>query len=133
LTESSISRELNKAFVGFLGPSFGVSRQLCPGLATGHWGCGAFHGDRRLKALIQIMAAVEAKRRPITYYTFEDEMVSEHIRNLVEILSRSPQKPTVGDVWRYIMEFITRHSRRRGDVESITIELYQHIATRCMS
>ncbi len=28
---------------------------------TGHWGCGAFGGDREIKALIQMMAAAQVK------------------------------------------------------------------------
>jgi Poly (ADP-ribose) glycohydrolase (PARG) len=132
LTERSISRELTKAFLGFQGPSLGAGRQLCPGLATGSGGCGAFRGDRRLNALIQIMAAAEAGRRPITYYTSGDELISEHISNLLNIMSRSPHKPTVGDIWNCIMDFIGRLPRKRADIESITVELYQHIAQTCM-
>ena len=38
---------------------------------AGHWGGGAFQGDRQLKAVLQLMAAAVTKR-PLLYYTFED-------------------------------------------------------------
>ena len=44
-----VRRELKKAFVGFAS-----GEQQPPPVATGQWGCGAFGGDRELKALIQV-------------------------------------------------------------------------------
>ena len=29
------------------------------GIATGHWGCGAFGGNKELKAILQLLAASE--------------------------------------------------------------------------
>jgi len=63
---NNIVREVNKAFVAFCAKN----EPLIP-IATGtrswmtwnwllwegNWGCGAFHGDLQLKAVIQIMAA----------------------------------------------------------------------------
>ncbi|KAK2944490.1 putative poly glycohydrolase family protein [Blattamonas nauphoetae] len=58
--------ELNKAFSGFSfvsspPPSASSSEQPAkrPSLSTGHWGCGAFNGNRVLKILIEWLAASE--------------------------------------------------------------------------
>ncbi|KAL4631778.1 hypothetical protein ACB092_04G002800 [Castanea dentata] len=40
------------------------------GIVTGNWGCGAFGGDPELKTIIQWLAASQALRPFISYYTF---------------------------------------------------------------
>eukprot|EP01128_Nolandella_sp_AFSM9_P009774 TRINITY_DN640_c4_g1_i2.p1 TRINITY_DN640_c4_g1~~TRINITY_DN640_c4_g1_i2.p1 ORF type:complete len:517 (-),score=93.29 TRINITY_DN640_c4_g1_i2:76-1626(-) len=52
--EPSLLRDLNKAYVGFSCETYGKA------IATGHWGCGAFGGDKILKACVQLMAAGES-------------------------------------------------------------------------
>ena len=46
-TQKNITRELIKAYIGF------HTQDLSPSgafpIVTGHWGCGAFNGDRQLK------------------------------------------------------------------------------------
>lgn len=44
-----INRELIKAYASFLP----LSREpnYAFGIATGNWGCGAFHGDKQLKGI----------------------------------------------------------------------------------
>ena len=52
-----ILREMNKAYCAF------YSTETHPvKIATGHWGCGAFGGDRELKAIIQLMAASQVRK-----------------------------------------------------------------------
>ena len=51
-------------------------------VATGHWGCGAFGGDRELKFLIQLCAASYAGRRAVTYCTFGDVAFTDRCRAL---------------------------------------------------
>ena len=58
LREYVLLRELNKAYCGFV--SMGTEQVT---IATGHWGCGAFGGNKYVKSLIQIMAACEANKR----------------------------------------------------------------------
>ena len=58
LRESVLLRELNKAFCGF--NSLGKDQVA---IATGHWGCGAFGGNKCIKGVIQLMAASEANKR----------------------------------------------------------------------
>ena len=47
-------------------------------VATGNWGCGAFGGDVRLKALLQLMAAAVAGR-DVVYFTFTDRELQEDL------------------------------------------------------
>lgn len=63
-----INRELHKAYVAF---STGDERPI----STGHWGGGAFNGDKKLKAVIQIMAAGMAGKE--LHYCLWDDMAEE--------------------------------------------------------
>ncbi|KAH7387892.1 hypothetical protein KP509_16G047300 [Ceratopteris richardii] len=40
------------------------------GIATGNWGCGAFGGDMELKSILQWIAASQAGRPFLTYFSF---------------------------------------------------------------
>ncbi|CAF4859756.1 unnamed protein product [Rotaria sp. Silwood1] len=44
-----VERELLKAYTGFRPIGQGLEYEF--GIATGNWGCGAFHGDRQLKGI----------------------------------------------------------------------------------
>lgn len=65
--EELMLRELNKAYVGYYHPL----STPAPGVATGNWGCGAFGGDAKLKAMLQLMVCCVLSR-PLVYYTFGD-------------------------------------------------------------
>ncbi|KAL3642181.1 hypothetical protein CASFOL_012996 [Castilleja foliolosa] len=70
----SLVREANKAFCGFrLNPN--VEDEM--GVATGNWGCGVFGGDVEVKVVIQWLAASEAKRAFVLYYTFGLEVLEK--------------------------------------------------------
>ncbi|MGH0188751.1 UNVERIFIED_CONTAM: hypothetical protein FKN15_031274 [Acipenser sinensis] len=86
----NLDRELNKAYCGFE-PRVQAQRYLP--VATGNWGCGAFNGDIKLKALIQIMAASKASR-DIVYFTFGNEELVQEIWNVHNFLQK--QHFTVG-------------------------------------
>jgi hypothetical protein len=84
-SSGAIERELNKAYVGFLGardgaldgePIGAVAAAPLPPIVTGNWGCGAFGGDLQLKAMIQWMAASLAGRVCVHYLTFGDERLA---------------------------------------------------------
>ncbi|XP_016366040.1 poly(ADP-ribose) glycohydrolase-like [Sinocyclocheilus rhinocerous] len=85
-TKENIKRELNKAFVGFHG-------DVKTAIATGNWGCGAFNGDPKLKALIQLMAAAVAGR-DMAYFTAGNKELAKEIQRMHEILTIN--KVTVG-------------------------------------
>jgi len=122
LLEHSLSRELSKAYCGFRGD--GDTR--CA-VATGNWGCGAFGGDVRLKALLQLMAAAEAER-PVCYFTFGDHDLCRDIYQLWE--SASSANCTVGNLWAYILE-AAEHMCAKKDCRSG--DIYRHIIARCTS
>lgn len=82
-------RELDKALVGY-GPWLATP---APGVATGNWGCGAFGGDKRLKALLQLMACC-VTGRPLVYYTFGDRPLARDLLEVFRFLRR--EKITVG-------------------------------------
>jgi poly(ADP-ribose) glycohydrolase len=94
LTERNLRRELNKAFCGFY-RNDNDTRELSA-VATGNWGCGAFGGDHRLKALLQLMAAAQA-RRSVYYFTFGDHALCRDIYQ-VHAAARSSGF-TVGRLW----------------------------------
>ncbi|KAJ3285479.1 hypothetical protein HK104_009468 [Borealophlyctis nickersoniae] len=74
-------RELNKAYVGFVPSSASCfdDEEHPPAIATGNWGCGAFHGDPELKSLIQLMSAAVAGR-DLVYFTFGDETLARELK-----------------------------------------------------
>ncbi|XP_066474841.1 poly(ADP-ribose) glycohydrolase isoform X2 [Tiliqua scincoides] len=101
-----IRRELNKAYCGFSRP--GVPLHHLSAVATGNWGCGAFGGDPRLKALIQILAAAEAGR-DVVYFTFGDAELMRDIYSMHTFLVEKGQ--TVGDVYRLLLRYYNEECR----------------------
>ncbi|XP_074089242.1 poly(ADP-ribose) glycohydrolase [Macrotis lagotis] len=95
-----IKRELNKAYCGFFRP--GVSSENLSAVATGNWGCGAFGGDARLKALIQILAAAAAER-DVAYFTFGDSELMRDIYSMHTFLTERGQ--TVGQVYKLLLRY----------------------------
>ncbi|XP_072755843.1 poly(ADP-ribose) glycohydrolase isoform X1 [Anoplolepis gracilipes] len=72
----NITRELNKAYVGFVGSD--IYKNNLSAIATGNWGCGAFRGNPKLKVLIQLMAAAVAGRSMV-YFTFGDTTLRDDV------------------------------------------------------
>lgn len=101
-----IRRELNKAYCGFLRP--GVSSENLSAVATGNWGCGAFGGDARLKALIQILAAAVAER-DVVYFTFGDAELMRDIYSMHTFLTE--RKLTVGEVYKLLLRYYNEECR----------------------
>ncbi|XP_030059148.1 poly(ADP-ribose) glycohydrolase isoform X2 [Microcaecilia unicolor] len=97
-----IRRELNKAYCGFARP--GIPSQHLSAVATGNWGCGAFGGDSRLKALLQMMAAAEAGR-DVVYFTFGDSELMREIYNMHTFLTERGQ--TIADIYRLLLRYYT--------------------------
>nr|XP_051693499.1 poly(ADP-ribose) glycohydrolase isoform X2 [Oryctolagus cuniculus] len=99
-------RELNKAYCGFLRP--GVSSENLSAVATGNWGCGAFGGDARLKALLQILAAAAAER-DVVYFTFGDSELMRDIYSMHTFLTE--RKLTVGEVYQLLLRYYNEECR----------------------
>ncbi|XP_038874333.1 poly(ADP-ribose) glycohydrolase 1-like [Benincasa hispida] len=83
------------------------------GIATGNWGCGAFGGDPQVKSIIQWLAASQALRPFILYYTFGNEALP-HLQKVSEwILGH---KWTVGDLWSMLVEYCSQISNGQTHV-----------------
>ncbi|KAL3877139.1 hypothetical protein ACJMK2_034889 [Sinanodonta woodiana] len=95
-----VLRELNKAYCGFYRR---LSPENLPAVCTGNWGCGAFGGDRRLKALIQLMAAAQAKR-DVCYFTFDDEKLRDDLHQIHSYLTVT-NTLTIGDLLKIIEQY----------------------------
>ncbi|KAJ7949870.1 Poly(ADP-ribose) glycohydrolase 1 [Quillaja saponaria] len=72
------------------------------GIATGNWGCGAFGGDPEVKTIIQWLAASQALRPFISYYTFGMKPLQNLDKAAQWILSH---KWTVGDLWNMLVQY----------------------------
>ncbi|XP_033886917.3 poly(ADP-ribose) glycohydrolase-like isoform X2 [Acipenser ruthenus] len=101
-----IRRELNKAFCGFARP--GVDSRNLSAVATGNWGCGAFGGDTRLKALLQMMAAAEAGR-DVAYFTFGDRELMRDVHEMHTFLTQ--RHITVGDIYILLEQYYSNVCR----------------------
>ncbi|BFZ17777.1 hypothetical protein BsWGS_20815 [Bradybaena similaris] len=80
--KDKIFRELNKAYCAFKGNEF---TNHLPAVCTGNWGCGAFGGDKQLKAIIQWMAA-SAVNRDVCYFTFGDSKLCAELGQVYNII-----------------------------------------------
>jgi poly(ADP-ribose) glycohydrolase len=81
LKVDNLVREVSKAYAGFSA----VCDQM---IDTGNWGCGAFCGNRQLKALIQIVAASATSNR-LNFYCFRDKNFGIQLQDLIDTLKRS--------------------------------------------
>uniref|UniRef100_A0A0D9W197 poly(ADP-ribose) glycohydrolase n=1 Tax=Leersia perrieri TaxID=77586 RepID=A0A0D9W197_9ORYZ len=117
---SGLIREVNKAFCGFLDQSnhqlyvklvqdlntkdscASIIPDECIGVSTGNWGCGAFGGNPEIKSMIQWIAASQALRSYINYYTFE----SGSLKRLEEVTQWILlHRWTVGELWHMLVEY----------------------------
>ncbi|KAL6535339.1 hypothetical protein OROMI_026713 [Orobanche minor] len=108
-TSECLLRETNKAFCGFLDRH---NEGGAIGVATGNWGCGVFGGDPEVKFLIQWLAASQATRPFLAYYTFRLERLQKLDQVVEWIVS---QKWSVGDAWSRLVAYSTR--RVRGETK----------------
>ncbi|KAL0402771.1 UNVERIFIED_CONTAM: Poly(ADP-ribose) glycohydrolase 1, partial [Sesamum radiatum] len=79
----------------------------------GNWGCGAFWGDPEVKAIIQWLAASQALRPFMLYYTFNLEALQKLDLVVQWILS---QGWTVGEVWNILVEYSTQRLKRQTKI-----------------
>ncbi|KAH9782504.1 poly(ADP-ribose) glycohydrolase 1 [Citrus sinensis] len=95
-----------------LGNSEGEGKDL-PGIATGNWGCGAFGGDPELKAIIQWLAASQASRPFVLYYTFGIDALQNLDQITQWILSH---EWTVRDLWNMMVEYSSQRLNGRTNL-----------------
>eukprot|EP00030_Apusomonadida_sp_AF-17_P008062 a846204_48.p1 GENE.a846204_48~~a846204_48.p1 ORF type:complete len:455 (+),score=157.78 a846204_48:33-1367(+) len=101
-----VRRELDKAYCAFLDRTGGRTP-----IATGNWGCGAFRGDKRLKTVVQILAAAHAGMRPVAFFTFGDRDLVADTRRLAARLAE--KDATVGGVFASVLDFVRSPAFRR--------------------
>lgn len=89
---------MNKSYAGFKGSTYSL-----PILVTGNWGCGAFHGDKVLKFIIQWLSFSVSKRQQLVYYTFGEGWLVELMGRWVEVAGE--KKVTVGMVVKALEEY----------------------------
>ncbi|XP_057215025.1 poly(ADP-ribose) glycohydrolase isoform X1 [Triplophysa rosa] len=89
-----------QAYCGFAHPE--MNTKHLSAVATGNWGCGAFGGDTRLKAVLQMMAAAEA-RRDLIYFTFVDTELLRDVHNIHTLITR--KHITVGSVFGVLQKY----------------------------
>ena len=96
--KEEVLRELNKAFIGFHGNGNYPEGEKKRAIATGRWGCGAYHGNSQLKFLIQWIACAECEREMYFYRNKDKEL--EDIENVIASL----EKENVGSVMKAILD-----------------------------
>lgn len=120
-----LNRELNKAYCGFARPE--EKSQNLAAVATGNWGCGVFGGDKRLKALLQMLAAAEAGR-DVAYFTFGDSQLMTDVHNMHSFLIQ--KNISVGKVYDLLGQYYSSECKnclgRRPDV-SLYSFIYQQV------
>jgi len=94
----NIDRDMNKAYLGFL---------LCNSkISTGHWGCGAFGGEKVSKFLQQLCAAVVANV-DLDYSTFKDEDYKAKFNTILNTLKTN--NINVSRVYEILLGFQNMH------------------------
>ncbi|GBG86642.1 hypothetical protein CBR_g41704 [Chara braunii] len=89
----------------------GVAQQISVGIATGNWGCGAFGGDLEVKSMLQWIAASQAGRPFVSYFTYRDQR-ARRLREVTDWLQR--EMWTVGELWSMVTSYCGR--RLNGEV-----------------
>ena len=79
MNENLLKREVYKCLVGMQ-----AAKGL--GVSTGHWGCGAFGGDKEIKAIIQVLAASVAEVKHLNFFAFGDKTFAEQFTTMMDCL-----------------------------------------------
>ncbi|XP_008280038.1 poly(ADP-ribose) glycohydrolase [Stegastes partitus] len=111
-----ITRELNKAYCGFMGEKGHKE----PDIATGNWGCGAFNGDPQLKAVIQLMAAAKSSRG-LAFFTFRNEQLERSLQQMYHLLVT--ERVTVGKLYALLEDYCDVLHKPAGS----HVDLYEFI------
>ena len=56
-----------------------------------------------MKAILQVMAASEAKLEELVFYSFGDTAFHEHFQAVLKLVEQ--KKPTVGDLWKHLKQY----------------------------
>lgn len=83
-SKKCIDRELNKAYCGFMERDE-IEAKNKSAIASGNWGCGAYNGDPKFKACLQIMAASQCDRE-LLYFTFHNQELKDELEKFFDHL-----------------------------------------------
>uniref|UniRef100_A0A6N2L9D5 poly(ADP-ribose) glycohydrolase n=1 Tax=Salix viminalis TaxID=40686 RepID=A0A6N2L9D5_SALVM len=83
------------------------------GIATGNWGCGAFGGDPEIKTIVQWLAASQALRPSVSYYTCGLKSL-QNLNQLSQWISLHGW--TVGDLWNMLVEYSSQRFNRETNL-----------------
>nr|GAT59127.1 predicted protein [Mycena chlorophos] len=86
LLPGTVDRELRKAYTAFASSPLALAYEV---IITGHWGCGAFGGNKHVKAAIQWCAASLAgvgKPRFICWEELEGDSFPVAFRNFMDVI-----------------------------------------------
>ena len=98
LSELSLRRELCKAYAGFSSLPKGSAIQ------TGNWGCGAFCGNRQIKALLQLMAtSLAGNDKSLIYFCDDDKSFYKSFTYFLEFLKHD--EISLGELWAELNSF----------------------------
>lgn len=94
LTPEFLYRELVKAYTAFSSSNYGPSRKTYSHICTGLWGCGAFGGNKQVKAIIQWCAASIAHVPELRYICAgpEQDKFANELKNFVSLVEKFPEK-----------------------------------------
>jgi len=123
-------RDLNKVYCGLLNehsPPELVEDRLAS-FASGNWGCGAFGGDRQLKALQQLLAAIQCEI-PLVYFTFGDVKLVKDCSAFIEHLEQ--RKATVGDVIQAYLCFLKNRYEQAFPTNSSLFTILLGLLNQC--
>jgi len=120
--EDSLLRDINKAYIGIVNTELEEPGEDHPVFVTGHWGCGAFGGNKENKAVQQIIAASEAGI-DLVYSTFNDPSFGKNFQQFISYLKDN--NVTVGQLYEAYcvakrMEFfrsIINHLQSKSKIE----------------
>ncbi|CAM6050476.1 unnamed protein product [Sphagnum compactum] len=86
------------------GCSTGTSTSMRPivGIATGNWGCGVFGGNLELKSLLQWLAASQAGRPYVLYFSFKNPQAKQ-LQVVVDWILQ--ERWCVGELWSILLEY----------------------------
>jgi len=85
-TSDRIQRELDKLYVGTKKNIYSELENDAF-VATGNWGCGAFHGNMELKALLQVIA-ISVSGKNIYYCAFNEMDFAVQLGSLIKALKK---------------------------------------------
>ncbi|CAF2796813.1 unnamed protein product [Rotaria sp. Silwood2] len=89
----NVMRDMNKAYLAFKSASCSSNYKI----VTGHWGCGAFLGDKTHTFLQQVCVAATLPMVKLTYSVFMDENLATKFRWLLKKINGKMIKDVMED------------------------------------